>query len=140
MNNTHTNTLRELAKFCSGLVFADILVGIWVGAGQGYGSLFLGIPLTAPLINIWIILDIAMLLLLIHYGWQMELPPSASRKLVYIIIGCMLTIVALAHFLRIVYGVPLLIGGVSIPLWLSVIGAVGAGFLAYASFHFAGRK
>ncbi|MDE2030750.1 MAG: hypothetical protein KGI58_00620 [Patescibacteria group bacterium] len=140
MNNKNTHFIRELSKFFSGLVVADILVGIWVGSGQGYGSIFLGMPLTQPLINIWIVIDVALLLLLLHYAWHIDLPPSRIHKVFYTTVGVLLAIVALLHFLRVAFSVPLIIGGISMPQWLSVIGAIITGFLAYASFHFANRK
>ena len=140
MSNKHTIVLRELAKFFSGLIFADILFGLCVGGGLGYGSLFLGIPLVEPLINIWIILDVVLFLLLVHYAWRITRPPSPAHRIFYITVGCLLSIVALAHFFRIIFSVPLVIGNLAIPSWISVVGALITGFLAYASFHFAQRK
>jgi len=43
-------------------------------------------------------------------------------------------IVALLHLLRAVAGLDIVIGGESIPIWASWVGAVVAGFLAYLGF------
>lgn len=44
------------------------------------------------------------------------------------------TIVALLHFARVLYGWPVTIGTVSIPLWLSWLGIVVAALLAWLGF------
>jgi hypothetical protein len=56
-----------------------------------------------------------------------------------LITGIIFLLVAMAHLLRIVFGLPIVIEGVSIPLWVSVIALVIAGFLSYEGFHL-GRK
>lgn len=43
-------------------------------------------------------------------------------------------IVALAHLLRALAGLDIVIGAESIPVWVSWVGAVVAGFLAYLGF------
>jgi hypothetical protein len=44
------------------------------------------------------------------------------------------TVVALAHLLRAIGGLEVIIGGLIIPVWLSWIAALVAGFLAYLGF------
>ena len=43
-------------------------------------------------------------------------------------------VVALIHLLRIIFGWPVEIGGLSIPLWVSWLGVLLAGALAYFGF------
>ncbi|QIG46367.1 hypothetical protein G5V57_00495 [Nordella sp. HKS 07] len=47
-------------------------------------------------------------------------------------------IVALAHLLRAAAGLDIAIGAESIPIWVSWVGAVVAGFLAYLGFTASG--
>lgn len=133
----HTQFVHEVAKFFSGLVAADLLFGIWLGSSNSFGSALLGVPLTAPFINGWIIFDFLLLLLLIHYAWNIRLPLSPSRRAFFLTTGSILGIVAVLHFLRVIYSVPVMIGGLAIPFWFSVVGTIVVGFLSYASFHFA---
>ena len=44
-------------------------------------------------------------------------------------------IVAIMHLLRIIFGWPVEIGGLSIPLWVSWLGVLVAGGLAYFGFR-----
>ena len=49
-----------------------------------------------------------------------------------VVAGSLLLIVALLHLLRVVYAVPVIVGGVEIPVWASYIGIVVAGWLGYS--------
>ena len=138
MANKHTQAVREIAKFFSGLVAADILVGIWLKS-VGYSGWLLGVPLTPSSIYAWLTFDLALLIFLISYGWHVSVSVTTSRKVIFITAGVLLTVVAVLHFLRILYGVPIWFGTVSIPLWLSIFGVIVPGFLAYASFHLSTR-
>lgn len=140
MTTTHTHKLREWAKVFTGMIIADILVGIWVGTTGEYGNVFFGIPLTHHIVALGIMFDSILLFLLIHYAWYSKTDMSPSRRTFYIFVGTLLTIVALAHVVRIFFSVPIVIGTVSLPLWISVVGAIITGFLAYTSFHFARKR
>lgn len=139
MADKHTHALRETAKVFSGLIIADIIVGVWLGYGH-YVSVVWGIPLTDQFLYSWLMLDFVILVLLIHYGWHIELPPARAKRAMLITIGVLLLAVCSLHVLRIFYGLDLVIGGVALPLWLSVVGATVTGFLGYSSIHFAVRK
>ncbi len=52
-------------------------------------------------------------------------------------VGIIFLLIALAHVVRLVFGTPFVIEGVSIPLWASGIAVVVTGFLSYEGFHFA---
>ena len=43
-------------------------------------------------------------------------------------------LVAFLHLARVLLGWDMLIGGWEIPVWLSVVGVIGAGFLAYTGY------
>ena len=47
------------------------------------------------------------------------------------LVSCLfLSLVAIAHFVRFVLGIPIMAGDVAIPLWLSAFGFLGPGALA----------
>lgn len=141
MNAKHTYFVRELCKFLAGLVLADMLFGIWVYSAGGAGQQsFFGLLLTTPLVNTWLVIDAVLFLLLIFYGWRISLPAAPARRGLLATVGAILGIVAIAHFARLFFAVPVAIGGLPVPSWLSVIGAIVAGFLSYASFHLAAKR
>lgn len=51
--------------------------------------------------------------------------------------GIVFLLIALAHLARIVFGVPFVVRGISIPMWASLVAVVITGYLAYEGFHFA---
>ena len=54
--------------------------------------------------------------------------------------GTLFTLVALGHLLRIAFGASLVIQNTSIPMWVSWIAFIVAGFLAYAGFRLGQRS
>ena len=54
-----------------------------------------------------------------------------------LIAGIVFLLIALAHLARIVLGVPVVVQGVSIPVWASLVALVVTAFLSYEGFHFA---
>ena len=54
-----------------------------------------------------------------------------------LIAGIVFLLVAIAHLLRMALGTPVVVQGVSIPMWASAIALVVTGFLSYEGFHFA---
>ena len=141
METKHTIFVRELCKFLSGLIFADMLVGLWFySAGLAGEQTFFGLLLTTPVINTWMVIDALLLITLIFYGWRLRLPHSSARRAALMSVGVLLAIVAVAHFARLFFSVPIVVGGVIIPFWISTLGAIITGFLSYASFHLATRR
>jgi len=55
-----------------------------------------------------------------------------SQKSFSLAAGVLFLLVALGHLLRIVFGLSLVVQGVSIPMWVSVIALFITGFLAYS--------
>jgi hypothetical protein len=56
----------------------------------------------------------------------------------YKVAGTVFAIVSLAHLARVVLGWNIVVGVYDIPLWLSLVAVVGAGFLSYSAFKLAG--
>jgi len=57
-----------------------------------------------------------------------------NRKTYMTVTATLFLIVAIMHLLRIIFGWPVEIGGLSIPLWVSWLGVLVAGGLAYFGF------
>ncbi|MBU6323172.1 MAG: hypothetical protein KGI41_00965 [Patescibacteria group bacterium] len=131
-------TLREIAKFASGLVAADLISALWLGAAGFFPLTILGVTWTADAILPIIVLDGALLILLVHYGWSMKLPleSPSERNLLYIA-GIVFAAVAIVHLMRLAFNVDVALGTFEVPMWLSWIGVIITGYLSYTSFHFA---
>jgi hypothetical protein len=54
--------------------------------------------------------------------------------------GVIFLLIALGHLARIVLGLPVVVQGVSIPVWASVIALLVTAFLSYEGFHFARKS
>ncbi len=138
MNHYH---LREIAKVGTGLVLADIVSVFWFSAVGLLPMSILGVTWTTSMIPEIVIFDLALLLLLIHYGWKMKLPISSpSERTLLNATGIIFLIVALVHFIRITFGLQIILGDFMIPFWFSWIGIIITGYLSYASFHFANMR
>ena len=53
--------------------------------------------------------------------------------------GIIFLLVALGHLARIILGTPVVVQGVSVPMWASAVALVVTGFLSYEGFRFARR-
>ena len=51
--------------------------------------------------------------------------------------GIIFLLVALGHLARIIMDLPVVVQGVSIPLWASVVALAATAFLSYEGFHLA---
>jgi hypothetical protein len=51
--------------------------------------------------------------------------------------GIVFLLVALGHLARIIMGLPVVVQGVSVPVWASVVALVVTAFLSYEGFHLA---
>ncbi|HUI76929.1 MAG TPA: hypothetical protein VLY24_03410 [Bryobacteraceae bacterium] len=51
--------------------------------------------------------------------------------------GIVFLLIALGHFLRIIFGTPVVVYNIPIPVWASWIAVVIMGFLSYEGFHLA---
>ena len=130
-------SLREAAKFFAGVITADLLTIIWLWTGNLFPIDIWGVTWTSAVVLPAVVFDLALIAILVHYGWHLGKIPRPKERMYLILAGSIFTVVALAHLVRIFSGGDLIILGWSAPLWLSWIGTVVASYLAYASFHFA---
>lgn len=134
-------TMREIAKIGVGIMIADIISLLWF-TGAGWLPLtILGITWTNQAVLPALLFDIALIILLAHYGWNMKLPvQSPTERGLLKLVGVIFLIIALVHLLRLAFGWTLIVGEANIPLWLSWLGVIIPGYLSYCSFHFSMRK
>jgi len=137
----HKSTLREIAKFTSGLIFGDFLCGLWFYVAGYLPITFFSITFDEKIVVAWLVFDVLLFIFLVHYAWHTtgRSRTSAERKF-HLAAGTLFTIVALLHLSRIVFGVDFVIGSWSAPYWLNALGAVTTTFLAYASFSLAHKE
>lgn len=134
------HALREIAKIGSGIVIADIVSVLWLASAGFLPLTILGVNWTNAMVPEILVFDVALLLLLIHFGWKMRLPiTSPSERVLLMFTGVIFLIVALAHLARLTFGWSLILGNFEVPLWLSWVGVIITGYLSYSSFHFARR-
>ncbi len=137
---SHTERLREIAKFVAGLVAGDLIFGFWLLAAGSLPQNVLGYWITVPEAWLWMGIDLFVILVLVHYAWNPKLlEPRATSKALFFVVGIIFGAVAIVHFLRLVFGWPVVIDGWVAPLWISWIGVIVAGYISYASFHFAAK-
>ncbi len=135
MYNYH---LKEFAKIATGLVLADAISVLWISIGHLLPMNFLGATLTTNIVIPVLIFDSVVALLLAHYGWGIKLPVRTMRERgMLFTVGTLFAIVALAHWVRITFGMNLILGSWVIPVWLSWIAITVTTYLSYLSFHFA---
>lgn len=135
----HHKQLHELAKFGAGLVAADFLALVWMTNAGIFPVEFLGRTLTADIALPAMVFDIALFLILVHYGWNIGKIPAIRERTYLLIVGIVFGIVALAHLMRVFAGADLVIMGWPVPLWLSWVGTVVTAYLSYMSLHLAMR-
>lgn len=137
----HHKHLQGVAKFATFLVFADLVAVAWL-ASTGYFPLeVLGITFPETSVLPLAVFDIAMLIILAHFGWRIHLPVrSPTEKNLLILTGVVFGVVSLAHLLRLAFGLDITIGSFYAPGWLSWVGVIITGYLSYSSFHFARQK
>ncbi|MBU6491092.1 hypothetical protein KGQ25_03010 [Patescibacteria group bacterium] len=137
----HHHILREVAKVGVGLVMADIICSVWLSSAGLLPITVLGIAWSVSAVWPGIVFDLALILLLAHYGWNMKLPiTSPTEGGLLKLIGIVFLIVALLHLVRIAFGWNFILNEVNVPIWLSWLGVFIPGYLSYSSFHFALKK
>jgi len=133
--------LRDIAKVGVGLFAADLVSVIFLGTAGFFPLTILGVTWTSSAILPIAFFDLAVIVLLVHWGWHAKLPVrSPSERTLLLIAGTVFAVVCLIHLLRLAFGWGAILGTFAIPLWLSWLGVLIAGYLSYSSFHFALRK
>jgi hypothetical protein len=136
----HHKALREIAKVGTGLILAD-LIGIFMFSGFGFFPLsMLGVTWTGAMVPEMAVFDVALLVILTHFGWNMRTPVSSpSERTLLLITGIIFLVLALAHLIRLMFGIDFILGDFQIPAWISWVGVAVAAYLSYSCFHFAAR-
>jgi len=134
------HTLREVAKVAIGLVIADLLSTLWLSSAGFFPLAVLGITWSASAVLPIVIFDLSLIILLAHYSYHMKLPISSPReRMLLLIAGSVFLLVAILHLVRIAFGWEIILGTVVLPVWISWLGVILPGYLAYSSYHFALR-
>lgn len=68
---------RELAKFLSGLITGDFIVGLWFYAAGESPINFFGMRIPANLVLLWMLIDVVIFILLVRFAWFSK---SAKKK------------------------------------------------------------
>jgi hypothetical protein len=58
-----------------------------------------------------------------------------SNKTYLCLVSAIFSIITIVHGLRAIYGWDAVIGGYSLPMWVSYLGVLLAGFLAYSGYR-----
>jgi hypothetical protein len=132
--------LHEAAKFCAGLVTADFFTQWWLMSQPFDAAQFLCISVTKEMLGPAMLIDVFLFLILIHYAWHVGKLPRVKERVYFVFAGAIFTVVCLAHLARVLTGAEFVIFGWYVPVFLSWIGIVVSFYLAYASFHLAGRR
>ena len=132
-------TLREVAKFGSGVVAADLATNIWFASSGVLPITTMGMTFTETMIWPAIVFDVAALAFLVHYAWKIGDIPSLRERSYLLLAGLVFTAVAIVHFARILFDVDVAIMGWDAPHWISWTASIATAYLAYMSFHIAMR-
>ena len=130
--------LREAAKIVTGVVVADIISTLWFAQSGLLPMTILGVRWTAAMVPEILVFDIALLMIFIHYGWNMKLPiQSPSERTLLWVAGVIFLVIAVAHLMRLMFNIHIILGDFLVPQWISWVGILLTAYLSYASFHFA---
>ena len=129
------HTLQEAAKFLAGVIAADFFALLWFSQAGYFPADFYGLTLTPDMVLPGLVFDVAVFIILVHYGWSIGRIPAMRERAYLILAGAVFSLVALAHLWRLFTSAPLVVDGVALPLWLSWFGVLITVYLAYTSFH-----
>lgn len=133
------SSLHEVAKFAAGVVAADFLWLLWFSQQRIHSVSFFGMTVTSEMLLPNLIFDIALFIILVHYGWHVGKIPGMRERSYIFIVGCIFSFVAIMHLWRVFTGADLVLGEWDAPVWLSWFGVSVTTYLAYMSFHLAAR-
>lgn len=132
-------TIRDLAKFGSGVVAADLATSIWLAYSGLLPFTTMGITVTEAMIWPAIVFDVAALAFLVHYGWKIGEIPSLRERGYLFLAGLVFGAIAVVHFARILFDIDVAVMGFAAPHWISWTASVVTAYLSYMSFHLAAR-
>jgi hypothetical protein len=131
--------LQEIAKFLSGAVAADIITMVWVAQMGLLPLQAFGMTITSDMLLPAFMFDVALLVVLIHFGWHVGKIPLPRERGYLLIASILFIIIAVAHLTRLFTSAEITVVGWQVPLWLSWLGVIVTTYLAYASVRFAAR-
>jgi hypothetical protein len=70
-------------------------------------------------------------------GVQLEVEDIMKQHAFSLIAGVVFGLIALGHFLRVVFAISFVVEDIAVPMWVSVVGVIIMAYLAYEGFHFA---
>ena len=132
-------SLQEVSKFLSGLVAADLITLVWLSQTKLLPVHFMGATFDSTMVLPGVIFDLALFIILVHYGWHMGKIPQMRERTYMMVAAVIFTIVAAAHLWRLFAAGNLVFMGWTVPLWLSWFGVAVTAYLAYESYRFAAR-
>lgn len=134
------HTLREIAKFLAGMVAGKVITILWLTWIGLMPLILVGTPFNEESVGPAMIFNVAVLSLLVYYGWHLKSPVhSPSERNLLLTTGVIFLLMAALHFTKLMFGITVIFGDIMVPPWLSWAGLALAIYLSYASFHFAMR-
>jgi hypothetical protein len=127
--------LQEVAKLAAGLAAADFFWLVWFTQSHLRSAQFFGMTVTQDMALPAMVFEVAVFLILVHYGWNIGRIPQIRERNYMLVVGIVFTVVAVTHLYRIFTDGDLVVFGWMAPIWLSWLGVIIAAYLAYASFH-----
>jgi hypothetical protein len=131
--------MHELAKFGAGVILGDFLAVLWLISNGNFPVSFFGADISVETMAPVILFDIALFIILVHYGWHLGKTPRLRTHAYFLTIGIVLGVVSIAHLLRVFTGADVVLLGWAAPLWISYIASVVAAYLSYMSFYLSVR-
>lgn len=131
--------LHEIAKFGAGLIAGDLCALWWMTSHKILPTNIMGIAFNQSMVIPAMIFDIALLLILIHYGWNIGKSPAVRERAYLLLAGIVFGVLAVVHLARVFFGTDFIIAGWEVPIWMSWVETVVAFYLTYMSFRLASR-
>ena len=121
-------------------MLGDFLAVLWLISQSAFPVSFYGAQFDAGSAAPIILFDIALFIILVHYGWHLGSTPRLRTRAYFLTVGIITGVVSFAHLMRIFTGVDIVILTWSVPLWISYIATIAAAYLSYMSFYLSVRS
>ncbi len=132
---------REIAKFLAGVITANLMMLWWLAAEKMLPVQVLGTIWTEEALAPGLTFDLALILILIYYGWNVGRIPALRERAYLLITGAIFSLSAAAHLARLFFDqVNVVVIGWAVPLWPSWLMIIISAYLAYVSFTLIGRR
>ncbi len=132
-------SLHEAAKVLAGFVLADLITIVWLSSAKLLPVHVLGLAVTSQTLLPMVMFDIALFLVLLHYGWNIGKMPRVREGSYLLAMGALFGLITVAHLWSILEGSSLTILDFTMPLWLSWVGVAVTAYLTYMSFMLMGK-